>query len=306
MKLKLTREEGPMRVEVGRSRRTRPAAALALTVSLLGGALVVLFSGETMPPPAALTPLEPQPVQSQPVESPPAELPPAATTPAQSESLSALGSYGGLDAGAPPSRGVLPSGGSPLALPSAPSLPALALPSAPSLPALQLPQFPAAPTIDWQAALQPYIQSQINAAAANLAGSITGTAAGAGLNSAALAVGDLILYAAYSDNGQGMLSQLQSAAPALQSALPPTDFGELPDLSGLAPAFAAAAAQPPLGVPAPPAGPNLPTPEQVAAALAVPAIGLPVVAIPALPPPPPIGLPTIGLPSITRLFGLPF
>jgi hypothetical protein len=268
---------------------------VALTVSLLGGALVVLFSGETTPPPAALTPLEPQPVQSQPVESPPAELPPAAMSPAQSEPLGALGSYGGLDAGAPPSRGVLPSGGSPLALPSAPSLPAL-----------QLPQFPAAPTIDWQAALQPYIQSQINAAAANLAGSITGTAAGAGLNSAALAVGDLILYAAYSDNGQGMLSQLQSAAPALQSALPPPDFGDLPDLSGLAPAFAAAAAQPPLGVPAPPAGPNLPTPEQVAAALAVPGIGLPVVAIPALPPPPPIGLPTIGLPSITRLFGLPF
>lgn len=283
-----------MRVEVGRS---RPAVAVALAVSLIGGSLVVLFSGEAPPPPAALKPVEP-----------PTPQPPLSTVPAEPKSYGALDSFGGLDTGAalntPPSQGALPAA-IPVAIPAGGSLPAL--PAAPSLPTVQLPQFPAAPSIDWPAALQPYIQSQLNAAAANLAGSITGTAAGAGLNSAALAVGDLILYAAYSNNGQAMLSQLQAAAPALPPALPPPDFSGLPDLSGLNSAFAAAAAQPPLGVPAPPPGlPNLPTPEQVAAALAVPAVGVPGIAIPALPPPPPIGLPTIGLPSITRLFGLPF
>lgn len=287
-----------MRVEVG---RFRPAVAAALTVSLIGGALAVMFSAEVPPPPAALKPVEPTAPQA-----------PPSTVPAEPKPYGTLESFGGLDTGAelnaPLSQGALPgapSGALPGVLPAGGSLPAL--PAAPSLPTLQLPQFPAAPSIDWPAALQPYIQSQLDAAAANLAGSITGTAAGAGLNSAALAVGDLILYAAYSNNGQAMLSQFQAAVPALPPALPPPDFSGLPDLSGLNSAFAAAAAQPPLGVPAPSAGlPNLPTPEQVAAALAVPAVGVPGFAIPALPPPPPIGLPTIGVPSITRLFGLPF
>jgi hypothetical protein len=304
-----------MRTGVEGSRRVRLAAASALVVSLLGGAVVVLFSDESTPPPAALKPVPSAPT-TQPREAP-------------AESDSSTGMDFGL--GAEPSAagvgsadtsalagqgGTLPNGGSAVPLPAAPALPALQLPS--------LPELPSAPTIDWAAALAPYIQSQANATAANLAGSITGTAVGSGtgaLNSAAIALGDLILFAAYSNNGQAMLSQLPNAVPAAQSAaaaLPPPDF------SGLSTAFAAAAVLPPVGVPAPqlPLAPQLPTPEQAAAALAVlPAIGLsalppPPIGLPALPPPPPIGLPpiglpsiglpSIGLPSITRLFGLPF
>lgn len=314
-----------MRTFVESSRRARVLAltAAALILSLLGGAMVLLFSGQPAAPPAALKPLPPP-------EAPPSSVP---VQPDSSDALSAFG-FGGIDGseagvGADSTallgQGGLPSAGSAAALPAAqlPVLPAAqlpALPELPPLPAVQLPQFPAAPTIDWQAALAPYIQSQMNSTAANLAGSITGTAVGAGsgaLNAAALAVGDLILYAAYSNNGGAMLSQLDGAASVLQagaSALPP------PDLSGLSTAFAAAAAQPPFGMPAPPpALPDLPTPEEIAAALAVPAVGLP--ALPPinlpppgpinlppinLPPPPLIGLPSIGLPSLTRLFGLPF
>jgi hypothetical protein len=294
-----------MRTGVEGSRRVRLAAASALVVSLLGGAVVVLFSDESTPPPAALKPVPSAPT-TQPREAP-------------AESDSSTGMDFGL--GAEPSAagvgsadtsalagqgGTLPNGGSAVPLPAAPALPALQLPS--------LPELPSAPTIDWAAALAPYIQSQANATAANLAGSITGTAVGSGagaLNSAAIALGDLILFAAYSNNGQAMLSQLPNAVPAAQSAaaaLPPPDF------SGLSTAFAAAAVLP--------LAPQLPTPEQAAAALAVlPAIGLsalppPPIGLPALPPPPPIGLPpiglpsiglpSIGLPSITRLFGLPF
>ena len=62
-----------------------------------------------------------------------------------------------------------------------------------------------------------------------------------------------------------------------------------PDFSGLTAAFAAAAANPPIGVPAlPPPPPGLPTPEQVLGGLAA----LPAPGLPQLPPPPPIGLPT--------------
>lgn len=224
-----------MRAEIGPSQRARPAAAATLVLTLFGGALVVLFSGEAPPPSAALRPLE-------------------TTGPSEPSGQSG-----------PPVR------------PVASSSPETALEPL---------RFPAVPTIDWRAALQPYIQSRFNAAAADMAGSIAGAAGSDAVSSAALAFGDLILYAAYSKDGQGLIAQLQSAAPALRSgvpAIPP------PDLSGLSAAFAAAAAQPPLGVPAPP---RLPTPEQAAAALA---------AIP-----PPIGLPAVGLPSITRLFGLPF
>ena len=248
------------------SRRARLIAAIAaaLALCLLGGAMVLMFSGNQAQRPAAL----------EPVRSAPQATTTATPEPAEEDSGSlpvASDAFGGLTPGTETSAslnpGGLPSGGSPLALPAAPSAQLLALP-----------QFPAAPTIDWQAAVQPYIQSQINSAAANMTGSITGTA---------VALGDLIRYAGSADNGQAVLSQLEAAGPALQSALaalPPP-----PDLSGLSSAFAVAAAQPPLGVPTPP--PNLPTPEQVVAALAVPAIGLPAFAVPPLPPPPTFTLP---------------
>ena len=306
-----------MRTGVKVPRRARLLAVAALIVSLLGGAMVLLFAGGPPKQPAALAPVQPstvQPVPDTPEPTPGPEEPdlnPMAMSP---DSFGATGT----DANSVLGQGDLPSGGSVAAFPAGtpPVLPVVAppaLPSLPTLPAAQLPQFPAAPSIDWQAALQPYIQSQIDAAAANMASSITGTAAGAGagaLNSAAVAVGDLLLFATYVNNGQSVLAPLESAAPALSAglaALPPP-----PDLSGLSAAFAAAAAQPPLGVPSPPLGLALPTPDQVAAALAVPALGVPAVAIPLLPPPPPIGLPALpppppfGLPSITRLFGLPF
>ena len=263
------------------SRRARLIAAIAaaLALCLLGGAMVLMFSGNQAQRPAAL----------EPVRSAPQATTTATPEPAEEDSGSlpvASDAFGGLTPGTETSAslnpGGLPSGGSPLALPAAPSaqLPSAQLPSAqlPSAQLLALPQFPAAPTIDWQAAVQPYIQSQINSAAANMTGSITGTA---------VALGDLIRYAGSADNGQAVLSQLEAAGPALQSALaalPPP-----PDLSGLSSAFAVAAAQPPLGVPTPP--PNLPTPEQVVAALAVPAIGLPAFAVPPLPPPPTFTLP---------------
>ena len=78
--------------------------------------------------------------------------------------------------------------------------------------------------------------------------------------------------------------------PAADTAVPPgLNLGPLPDISGLSAAFAAAAGQPPVGVPS---AANLPTPEQIAGALA---------GLPALPPPPPP--PSFG--PLTGLFGPP-
>lgn len=321
------------------SRRARLVAATsaALLISLLGGTTAVLFNGHAPQQPAALQPVpakapEPETAPDQPSPDEPtldlsAGLGSGSDLLGGADAASGLGSGSGgagslLGGGAMPA--VLPGGGSPAALPPAPSLPVFQFPAPPALP-------PAAPTIDWQTALAPYIQSQMNATAANLAGSITGTAVGStagALNSAAVAAGDLLLFANYvNNNNPSVLSQLQSALPAAAPAVAALEAGNLPDFSGLSSAFAAVAAQPPVGVPTPqlpqlPPPPNLPTPEQVAAALAVPAVGLPALAIPALPPPPPIGLPPLpppppfgfpsfGLPSfefpsITRLLGLPF
>ncbi|MGI9124992.1 MAG: hypothetical protein ACR2JM_09630, partial [Mycobacterium sp.] len=209
--------------------------------------------------------------------------------------------------------------------------------SAPSpvrLPSGQLPPatgFQPPPPTDFSSVVDPYVQAQREAIAANLAGAITGPSVGAvmsGINSAAVVVGDLILYAAYTNNGGALLNQIQAALPAV--ALPAAGLGA-PDFSGLSSAFAAAAAAPPIGIPSlppPPAGlptpeqvlgglralpppppiglpqlpppPGLPTPEQVMGGLA--GLGaLPAIGLPALPPPPPIGLPQlppIGLPQL--------
>ena len=241
------------------------ATSAALLSSLFGGVTVLLHSGPSAQRPTALQPV--------PAKAPEPE--PSTATPEP-------------DPGALLNQGGSPSGGSSAALLPAPSLPVFQFPAPPQLPAV--------PTIDWQAALEPYIQSQMNAAAANLAGSINGTASGAA-NSAAVAVSDLLLFANYANNNPALLSQLESALPAAAPAVAALQSGAGPDFSGLSAAFAAAAAQPPLGIPAPPGlpqlppPPGLPTPEQVAAALAIPAVGLPALAVPTLPPPPPIGLP---------------
>jgi hypothetical protein len=214
-------------------------------------------------------------------------------------------------------------------------------PPPPQLPPLQVPplQLPPPPNLgDWSALLQPVLDSQANAVAANIGGAITGAVGGisaATVNSAAVLLGDLILYDAYTNSGTASLAALPPAA-ALQAAgtalsqLPPPDF------SGLTAAFAAAAAQPPMldlpaQLPPLPQLPPPPTPEQVAALSSLPFLlpALPPLPqlppppgpeqvaalatlpflLPALPPPPPIGLPLpppIPLPSITRMIGLPF
>jgi hypothetical protein len=167
------------------------------------------------------------------------------------------------------------------------------------LPSAQLPNaaaFPAGPAFDWNALLAPLVAAQANAQAANVAGYIVGGIT----NSVAVLLGDLILFAAYANNGQPLLAALENtlaspgaaaaAGTALMATMPPVPA--LPDFSGLSAAFAAAAGAPPLGVPAPPALPPLPTPEQLAASLAgLSALG----ALPALPP---FTLP--GMPQLPR------
>ena len=174
-----------------------------------------------------------------------------------------------------------------------------------------------------------------------MAGSIIGGSV-AIANSVALVLGDLILFAAFANNGQPLLTALQNtlAAPAAATAAGSAMLGTLPalpDLSGLNAAFAAAAAAPPLGVPSPLALPPLPTPEQLATSMtALSALGalpaLPPLVLPGLPPPPgmpqlprpeevvggvvggavAIGVGAIVLgtlfppPSITRMLGMPF
>ena len=245
------------------------------------------------------------------------------------------------------SGGVAPSAFSPGAADALPALPTFQLPDAPAL--------PAGPVFDWNALFAPLVAAQANAQAANVAGAIIGGSVGLA-NSAALVLGDLILFAAYTSNGQPLLTALQNtlAAPAAAAAagtalvanMPP--LPALPDLSGLTAAFAAAAGAPPLGVPTLPAPPDLsglaaalaaagavppiglPTPDQIAAGLALPALGG--LALPGLPPLPgmpqlprpeevvggvvggAVGIGVAGLilgtlfqpPSITRMLGLPF
>lgn len=305
------------------------ATAMSLVLSLIGGSTVLLFSGERPQRPVAIKPIPtPAPVPT------PEPAPPTS----ESTDLSMFG-FGdsGVDLSTPDTSGNafadsggFGSGGG--------GLPSFQLPSGPT--------GPAAPPIDWNALLYPLVQNYTNAQAANIAGSITGSVTGAVvsvLNSAAILLGDLILFAAISNNGPAMLGELQGAlttafaaagASALAAGVPQIPVA--PDLSGLTAAFAAAAAAPPIGVPALPQLPPLPTPEQLAAGLAglsalsaLPALpALPPIGLPQLPPPP--GLPTpdqvavgigvgVGLlaipvvlgalfppPSITRMLGLPF
>jgi len=259
--------------EVFRRRaRLTAATGAALSACLIGGILVLTFSGPSQQSVTALKPLQPQPSRAA------APVNPAPVTPPSTE----LEPYGGLDALAAPDAG-----------PSA-QTPAQASPQAPLLPVFQFPappQLPGIPTIDWAAAVQPFIQSQANSIAANLAGASTGTVVS---NSAAVAVGDLILYAAYNNDGRALLSQLQNAVPAATAPpalnVAPLNLAPPPDLSGLSAAFAAAAGQPPVGVPS---IADLPTPEQIAGALA----GLPSLpplppGLPPLPPPPAFGPPS--------------
>lgn len=304
--------------------------AVALVVSLIGGTLSLMFSGDPRPSTTALKPLEP-PVSVQAIEPEPS---PSTGGPTDL-SMFGLGD-GPVSSTADTSGGVAQFGFTPSG--------SAALPPPPPLPASQLPAasaFPAGPTFNWDALLAPLVAAQANAQAANVAGSIIGGSV-AIANSVALVLGDLILFAAFANNGQPLLTALQNtlAAPAAATAAGSAMLGTLPalpDLSGLNAAFAAAAAAPPLGVPSPLALPPLPTPEQLATSMtALSALGalpaLPPLVLPGLPPPP--GMPqlprpeevvggvvggavAIGVgaiilgtlfppPSITRMLGMPF
>lgn len=333
----------PTTPEEKRRRRGFVLGAAATSVlSLLGGIIFLLFSGQTPTQQPALKP------RSTPTTV--ASAPPTSEAPASSgDLLGAMGAnFSDTTSGAVPGLtsgqgGAAPFGGLPLGETPLPS-------------SLQLPPAPQTPTVDWGQVLAPAAQAQQDAIAANLTGAITGPVIGAvssGVNSSAILLGDIILYAAYTQNGGGLLNQLQTAIPAAAVAVPAlAAAGTAPaavDFSGLTSAFAAASALPaPVGLPQLPSLPPLPTPEQVIAGLsALPAIAAlqqlpPPPPLPTpeqalagasaaaaamgalaalLPPPPPIGLPPIGLPpiglppiglpsfalpSITRLLGLPF
>lgn len=311
-------------------RRKAVLAGSALVAALaLIGALVLAFSGTSPKQQAAIKPrIEPS-----------YEAPAPSTPSAEPESLS--GGLLGADTATSTSFGSSSSSSStPMGGLSAPAS-GFELPAAPA--------FPSAPPMDWAALINPYLEAQANAQSANIASSVAGWSVGAAVgltNSAALVLGDLILFAAYTNNGPAILSQLAASLPAtpaaaaaLQTAvanLPP--LPPPPDFTGLAAAFAAAPALPSLALPGVPQLPGLPavglpplpTPEQMLALASLPAIGLPAlppppiglppIGLPQLPPPPDlsflfflppiglpsIGLPSIGLPSITRLLGLPF
>ena len=281
--------------------------AATLVVSLVGGTMALLFSDGTQQSTIAVKPIQP------PVSAPAIEPEPGPSVGGQTDlsifglgdsSLSSMADSGSSVGGvADAPSGVAPLGLTPsasTALPTLPTLPTLpAMPTLPALPSSQLPNaaaFPAGPAFDWNALLAPLVAAQANAQAANVAGYIVGGIT----NSVAVLLGDLILFAAFANNGQPLLAALENtlaspgaaaaAGTALMANLPPVPA--LPDFSGLSAAFAAAAGAPPLGVPAPPALPPLPTPEQLAASLAgLSALG----ALPALPP---FTLP--GMPQLPR------
>ena len=311
-----------------RRRVAVPAAAMALIVSLIGGLLVLMMPVE-QPAKVALKPIPPT------IPSAPAEQPEESST-----DLSMFGFGGsGADLSTPDTSGNMYADAAGLTPGAAGGLPAFELPAATDL--------PAGTPIDWEALVAPLVQAQADAQAAGVAGSITGSTVGAVtsvLNSAAIIIGDLLIFAAITPNGpiilDGLQGALTTAVPAAAAAAAAAGLPQIPlppDLTGLSAAFAAAAGAPPLGVPALPQLPPLPTPEQFAASVAgLSALGalpaLPPLTLPGLPPPP--GLPqlprpedvvggvvggaiAIGIggailgalfqpPSITRMLGLPF
>ena len=293
-----------MQSDATKSRRramVTAGTAASLVVSLVGGTLALMFSGGPQQSTIAVKPIQP------PVSAPAIEPEPAPSAGGQTDlsifglggsSLSSMADSGSsVSSVAGASSGVAPLGLTPSASTALPALPTL--PTLPTLPSAQLPNaaaFPAGPAFDWNALLAPLVAAQANAQAANVAGYIVGGIT----NSVAVLLGDLILFAAYANNGQPLLAALENtlaspgaaaaAGTALMATMPPVPA--LPDFSGLSAAFAAAAGAPPLGVPAPPALPPLPTPEQLAASLAgLSALG----ALPALPP---FTLP--GMPQLPR------
>lgn len=327
-----------------RRRQVAGLTAASLLLSLIGGILVLLFSTNVEPSKVATKKIQPSTTT--------VTVTPSATSDALGTDLSifGMGDTASLGADTGSSSGA-PAGSSSGLVPGAAAAPAgvNALPG--QLPTGQLPAGSELPVdaVDWEALVAPLADAQRTAQAYGLTGSILGTSVGGAsalLTSTAVIVGDLILYAAYTNSGPGLLNGLQTSlvatpvAAAAASSVPPVDF------TGLTTAFAAAAASPPVGMPAlpplpaPPAlpqlpalppPPGLPSPEQLAAGItALPALGgLAGFGLPELPPPPQLPRPedvvggltgaivgatiagaVLGAifppPSITRMMGLPF
>jgi len=248
---------------------------------------------------------------------------PAAAPPSDASSDDALGLPSDLTAGLASPSGGPPSGGSAadFGFLQDSAMTGFA-PSAAVAPAVPLPTLPPPPTLDWAGfndLVEGYNQASNANAAVGLTGAIVGPTVGtiaASINAGAVLLGDIILYAALTSNGNGLniLSALQGSLPTLFSApaaaaLPsPEQVGLPAALSVSLPALASLSA-----LPAPAAGlPGLPPPPPIGLPPPPPPIGLP-------PPPPPIGLPpppppifflppppALPIPSITRLLGLPF
>lgn len=242
-----------------RSSRRRAAVvfcAATLTVSLVGGVTVLAFSDQS---PSQSTALKPRNVPA-PVAPPSAEPapPPASGTDFGGGMFGGTGSAVGTYADQSVFTPSVPIGSAPL-------------------PASQPTALP--PAQDWLALLQPYLQAYIDSAtqavSAEIARSITNNVLsnsfGTAANVAAVAFTDLILYAAYTNNNNGLqlLNQIQNALPAIIAPPLAAEAPILPDFSGLNAAFAAVAQMPDaVGWGAPPQLPQLPSVEQVTAALA--------------------------------------
>lgn len=332
-----------MAPEISSERRRRQVAGIAgasLLVSLIGGILVLLLNAGADTARTAIKKIQPPTTT---VTVTPSAAPDGTDLSMFGLGEGAMGVGDSTDAGTPGalagSTG-LGSAAAPAAMNSLPGqLPDGSLPPAPDA---------SLDPVDFDPLLNSIVTAQQNVQAAGVAGSVIGTAGGitsAAITSTAVVLGDLILYAAFTNSGPGLLNALQTSlgtAPAaaavaagVPQALPAADF------SGLSTAFAAAAAAPPVGVPALPALPPLPqlpplppppNLDGLAAGIsALPAIGaIPGFALPELPPPPQLPRPedvvggiggaivgatiagaVLGAilpppPSITRMMGLPF
>ena len=265
-----------------------------MLATALGAALVLVNSGAAHDKGSALAPV---PHVSEAV--PPAVAPTAEPQPAAAPPSGLSEGFGGFAPGmtTSPSSGPGPA-------------PAFSPASAPAFnlgPARGFPAPPPPPQIDWNALVAAVVQTRnANAEAASAAGSIPGRVTG-DLQTVTTLVTNLVLYAAYSQDGRNFLSQLQDSLdaaglPAIAAAVPP----QLPqlspvDFSGLSAVYEALSAQPaPMGVTGPP--PELPGPEQAPPVAVGPPPPSPDLSFIVQPPPPP----PIWLPSIAPILGYPF
>lgn len=235
----------------GRLSRRR-AAVIGVSVLVLatavGAALTVVHSGAPTDSRGALAPIgsdssAPSAVS---VPSEPVSPVPSVSSGPQTNAVALPEGFGGA------------LGDSPVAV-GAPARPA-------ALPRLAL---PSPPPIDWTALTRAVAETramQDQASPDQIARGVSD-----GLQAAAAQVTNLILYAAYSPDGQNFLTQLQTTLdeaglPAIAGAdLSPWPQVTSPDFAGLSAAYQAVSEQPPpLGISGPP--PELP-PDQAAAAM---------------------------------------